>query len=87
MLFYEWLSVFQYQNFVAGFNQLQQLLFRQWILANFKYRVFATFGIVFHQIVVTDTTSDDSQFFVRTVCVFVVRRLFGSLDEFILACK
>ena len=87
MFFNEWLSVFQYQNLVAGFNQLQQLLFRQWILADLKYRVFTTFRIVFHQIIVADTASDDSQFFVRAVYVFVVRRFLGSFDEFVLAGK
>lgn len=36
---------------------------------------------------VADTASDDSQFFVRAVYVFVVRRFLGSFDEFVLAGK
>lgn len=60
LFFYKRLTVFQNKNLIARFYQLMELFFRQWILSDFEYRIFTAFGVVFHQVIVTDTTCDDS---------------------------
>ena len=56
-------------------------------MADFQYGIFAAFGIAFHKIIITDTTSYDTQFFVRTVHITIVRRFLGGFDEFFLALQ
>ena len=73
LFFYKRLSVFQYEYFVAGFYKLHQLFFGKRVLADFQYRKFAAFGIVLHKVVITDAASYDTEFFVGTVNVLVIR--------------
>ncbi len=87
LFFYEGLPVFQYQNLVTRLYQLHQLFLGQRILSDFQYRIFATFGIVLHQVVVADAACHDAQFFVGTVGVFVVSGVFRSFDKFVLALQ
>ena len=81
------MSVFQYQNLVTCFYQLHQLFLGQRVLSDFQYRIFATFGIVLHQVVVADAACHDTQLFVGAVGIFVVSGVFRSFDKFVLALQ
>ena len=72
LFLHERLSVFQYEDFVAGFGHTAHQRFRQRILGQFQYREIASCRKVLHQVVVADTAGDYARFPVRAVGIAVV---------------
>ena len=72
LLFDERLAVLEHQNFIAFGHHAAKRLHRQWILRNFQHRPSATFRIILHQVIVSNTAGDHSPAVARPVAV--VRR-------------
>ena len=62
LFFHEWLTVFGNEQRIALSGQGLDGCFRQWILGYFQNGDTQLLRIVFHYIIVGDTTSDDSKF-------------------------